>query len=242
MRSMSRPSGVTLSLGSRRSMPFSVKTAAASHASPSPLRMTRSVPSWPGTCLSPSRKVQYHWSWERTRRVKALCGARSQILRTDKTSARSAAGVTAATSSNTAIATRVTSAPVGQRIHHGGTEATEKQNTDYPVIPLLDVLSGPRRCLPLVRPPIRDYNRHLRLRSVTGRTGPEGAARLASPRAACGGAFTVPRSIFLDFNLPNATTWFYLSLLLAVALFYQFHRLLSLRNWDLVTLFMLVPG
>jgi hypothetical protein len=52
----------------------------------------------------------------------------------------------------------------------------------------------------------------------------------------------VPSSIFLDFYLPNATTWFYLSALLAVALFYQFHRLLSLRNWDLVTIFMLVPG
>jgi hypothetical protein len=49
-------------------------------------------------------------------------------------------------------------------------------------------------------------------------------------------------SIFFDFQLPNATTWFYLSLLLAVALFYQFHRLLSFRNWDLVTLFMLMPG
>jgi hypothetical protein len=52
----------------------------------------------------------------------------------------------------------------------------------------------------------------------------------------------MPRSIFLDFVLPNATTWFYLSALLAVALFFQFHRLLSLRNWDLMTLFMLVPG
>jgi hypothetical protein len=52
----------------------------------------------------------------------------------------------------------------------------------------------------------------------------------------------VPASIFLDFNLPNATTWFYLSFVLAIALFYQFHRLLSLRNWDLVALFMLVPG
>jgi hypothetical protein len=49
-------------------------------------------------------------------------------------------------------------------------------------------------------------------------------------------------SIFLDFRLPNTTTWFYLSALLAVAFFYQFHRLLSLRNWDLVTLFMLAPG
>ncbi len=55
-------------------------------------------------------------------------------------------------------------------------------------------------------------------------------------------AVIVRSSVFLDFYLPNATTWFYLSALLAVALFYQFHRLLSLRNWDLVTLFMLVPG
>ena len=56
------------------------------------------------------------------------------------------------------------------------------------------------------------------------------------------GAFAVPASIFLNFNLPNATTWFYLSALLAITLFYQFHRLLSLLNWDLVALFMLVPG
>src|SRR5437764_6205972 len=49
-------------------------------------------------------------------------------------------------------------------------------------------------------------------------------------------------SIFLDFNLPNATTWFYFSLLLAVALFYKFSRLLSVRNWDVVMLFLLVPG
>ena len=51
-----------------------------------------------------------------------------------------------------------------------------------------------------------------------------------------------PQSIFLRFELPNATTWFYLSLLLAVALFFKFNRLLSLRNWDLLTLFLLVPG
>lgn len=49
-------------------------------------------------------------------------------------------------------------------------------------------------------------------------------------------------SIFLDFNLPNAATWFYFSLLLAVALFFKFSRLLSMRNWDVVTLFVLVPG
>jgi hypothetical protein len=49
-------------------------------------------------------------------------------------------------------------------------------------------------------------------------------------------------SIFLDFNLPNATTWFYFSFLLAVALFFKFGRLLSIRNSDVVMLFLLVPG
>src|SRR5580704_14646317 len=49
-------------------------------------------------------------------------------------------------------------------------------------------------------------------------------------------------SVFLDFNLPNATTWFYFSLLLAVALFFKFGRLLSVRNLDVVALFLLVPG
>ncbi len=50
------------------------------------------------------------------------------------------------------------------------------------------------------------------------------------------------KSIFLTFNLPNAATWFYLSLLLAVALFFKFARFLSIRNWDTVTLYLLVPG
>jgi hypothetical protein len=49
-------------------------------------------------------------------------------------------------------------------------------------------------------------------------------------------------SIFLDFNLPNPTTWFYFSFLLAVALFFKFSRFLSVRNWDVVTIFLLVPG
>lgn len=49
-------------------------------------------------------------------------------------------------------------------------------------------------------------------------------------------------STFLDFNLPNATTWFYFSFLLAVALFFKFGRFFSIRNWDVVTLFLLVPG
>src|SRR5437868_13900760 len=49
-------------------------------------------------------------------------------------------------------------------------------------------------------------------------------------------------SVFLDFNLPKATTWFYFSGLLAVALFFKFTRFLSVRNWDVVSLFLLVPG
>jgi hypothetical protein len=51
-----------------------------------------------------------------------------------------------------------------------------------------------------------------------------------------------PLSTFLDFNLPNATTWFYFSFLLAVALFFKFSRLLSVRNLDVVMIFLLVPG
>jgi len=49
-------------------------------------------------------------------------------------------------------------------------------------------------------------------------------------------------SIFFDFTLPNAATWFYLSLILCVALFFQFHRVLSLRNLDLLALFLFAPG
>lgn len=52
----------------------------------------------------------------------------------------------------------------------------------------------------------------------------------------------MPPSIFLDFHLPNAATWFYFSLILTVALFFQFTRLLSVRNLDLLMLFLLVPG
>ncbi|MCS6863516.1 MAG: hypothetical protein RMJ56_00075 [Gemmataceae bacterium] len=49
-------------------------------------------------------------------------------------------------------------------------------------------------------------------------------------------------SIFLDFLLPNAASWFYFSLLLTIALFFQFTRPLSIRNLDLLMLFALVPG
>ena len=49
-------------------------------------------------------------------------------------------------------------------------------------------------------------------------------------------------SIFLDFQLPTAATWFYFSVLLAAALFVKFSRLLSVRNWDVLTLFLFAPG
>jgi hypothetical protein len=52
----------------------------------------------------------------------------------------------------------------------------------------------------------------------------------------------VEPSIFLDFHLPNAATWFYFSLFLTVALFFQFARPYSLRNLDLLLLFLLAPG
>jgi hypothetical protein len=48
--------------------------------------------------------------------------------------------------------------------------------------------------------------------------------------------------VFLDFNLPNATTWFYLSLMLAVGVLFKFNRFLSLRNWDIIAAYLLVPG
>jgi hypothetical protein len=51
-----------------------------------------------------------------------------------------------------------------------------------------------------------------------------------------------PGEIFLHINLPNAATWFYFSLLLGIALFFKFSRLLSIRNWDVLTLYLLVPG
>ena len=57
-----------------------------------------------------------------------------------------------------------------------------------------------------------------------------------------GYSMIVGNSIFREFNLPNSTTWFYFSLLLAMALFFRFTRLLSVRNLDVVALFLLVPG
>ncbi len=50
------------------------------------------------------------------------------------------------------------------------------------------------------------------------------------------------QSIFLDFHLPNAATWFYFSLILTLALFFQFARPFCLRNLDLLSLFLFAPG
>lgn len=47
---------------------------------------------------------------------------------------------------------------------------------------------------------------------------------------------------FLQPHEMGAATWFYLSLLLAIAVFVRFNRVWSLRNWDLITLFLIVPG
>ncbi len=49
-------------------------------------------------------------------------------------------------------------------------------------------------------------------------------------------------SIFVHLVLPNPTVWFYFSALLALALFLKFSRLLSIRNLDVVTLFLFMPG
>jgi hypothetical protein len=49
-------------------------------------------------------------------------------------------------------------------------------------------------------------------------------------------------AVFTEFQKLNGTTWFYLSTLLAVAVFFRFNRFFCLRNWDLITLCLLVPG
>ena len=53
---------------------------------------------------------------------------------------------------------------------------------------------------------------------------------------------TVLASIFLDLAPLTPATGFYFAVLLAVALFVKFGRLLSIRNWDVLTLFLPIPG
>jgi hypothetical protein len=49
-------------------------------------------------------------------------------------------------------------------------------------------------------------------------------------------------SVFLDLTPPSAATCFYVTAILAVALFFKFNRVLSVRNLDVLTLFVLMPG
>jgi hypothetical protein len=49
-------------------------------------------------------------------------------------------------------------------------------------------------------------------------------------------------SVFLDLTPLSAATCFYLAAVLAVALFFKFNRLLSVRNLDVLTLFAATPG
>lgn len=44
------------------------------------------------------------------------------------------------------------------------------------------------------------------------------------------------------FQRPDGWTWFYLSALLMLAIYFRFSRVLSLRNWDVIALFLGVPG
>jgi hypothetical protein len=53
---------------------------------------------------------------------------------------------------------------------------------------------------------------------------------------------TATAATAFELTLPNAATWFYFSALLAAALFVKFGRLLSIRNWDVLTLFLPMPG
>jgi hypothetical protein len=50
------------------------------------------------------------------------------------------------------------------------------------------------------------------------------------------------RAILINYESPTPTTWFYLSFLLAIAVFFKFSRLWSLRNLDLVALLLMTPG
>jgi hypothetical protein len=49
-------------------------------------------------------------------------------------------------------------------------------------------------------------------------------------------------SIFFDLTLPNSTSWFYFSFVLTLTIFFQFTRILSLRNLDIILLFLFTPG
>ena len=48
--------------------------------------------------------------------------------------------------------------------------------------------------------------------------------------------------ILFHYYRVNPTTWFYLSSLLSIALFFKFNRVWSIRNLDLALLILLAPG
>jgi len=48
--------------------------------------------------------------------------------------------------------------------------------------------------------------------------------------------------ILFHYYRVNPTTWFYLSSLLSIAVFFKFNRVWSMRNLDLVGLILLAPG
>ena len=49
-------------------------------------------------------------------------------------------------------------------------------------------------------------------------------------------------SIFFQFSLPNSVSWYYFSFILTIALFFQFTRVFTVRNLDLLGLFLFAPG
>jgi hypothetical protein len=49
-------------------------------------------------------------------------------------------------------------------------------------------------------------------------------------------------TVFTEFQKLNGTTWLYLAFLLSIAVFFKFTRFFCLRNWDLITLFLVAPG
>jgi len=52
----------------------------------------------------------------------------------------------------------------------------------------------------------------------------------------------VGSSIFFQVSLPNSVSWYYFSFILTVALFFQFTRVFTVRNLDLLGLFLFAPG
>ncbi len=53
---------------------------------------------------------------------------------------------------------------------------------------------------------------------------------------------TVLARMLSEFQLPNGVTWFTFALLLMFIAFFRFNRVWSLRNWDIVLVFLISPG